>query len=63
MGEPGRYHLQVFDRNARRYAGHHCDGTYHMINDLISAAQTAITDEEVSSVLMRDTENLTVEPS
>lgn len=56
-GRPGRYHLQVFDRNRRRYSTHHCDGTYDSIFYLAQAAQTAITDEEVASVLMIDTEN------
>lgn len=56
--DKGRYHLQVFDTNARRMSGHQCDGTYDAINDLIRASQNAITDEAVSSVLIRDTENL-----
>jgi hypothetical protein len=55
-GEPGRYHLQVFDRDARRYSTHYCDGSYDSIYDLMHAAQTAIEDRWVSSVLIRDTE-------
>lgn len=55
MSDVGRYHLQVFDVNARRNSKHQCDGTFDSINDVVAAAQNAITDEQVSSVLIRDT--------
>lgn len=66
-GKPGRYTLQVFDLNGRRYATHHCDGSYDFLEDAQAAQLEAFsnTDADVGSCLMRDTErfNAPTQPS
>lgn len=53
-GTMGRYHVQVFDLNARRDTDHHCDGTYDLIFDALQAVTVGIAESNTGSILIRD---------
>jgi hypothetical protein len=50
-----RYQVQIFDTTRRR-SSHHSDGTYDHVEDALRAANTAIRERGVASVLVVDTD-------
>lgn len=52
--KPGRYKVNVFNTNSHRLTDHPSDGTYDKMTDAFNAAQFALAQQGVASVIVGD---------